>query len=115
MVIYHIDHMDNIYVTKGYETDVPCFVSHTDTVHAIDTINDGRRLYKTNHLRKSFGNEEFEILYGMNDEGQPTGIGVMISVFICLELITRLDHCKVAFFVSEEIGCVGSSERCSLF
>ena len=114
VISYHIDHMDNIYVTKGYgEQTYPCFVSHTDTVHAIDTINVMEGVStKPTTFGKSFGNEEFEVLYGMNDEGQPTGIGGddKCGVFICLELITRLDHCKAAFFVSEEIGCVGSSE-----
>ena len=30
---YTVDQIGNIYVTKGDPEMVPCFVSHTDTVH----------------------------------------------------------------------------------
>lgn len=112
-VDYYVDSMNNIYVTKGVSPSYPCFVSHTDTVHAIDTINVVEGVSKKpNTFGKVFGNEEFDILYGVNNEGNPTGIGGddKCGVFICLELITMLDNCKAAFFVSEEIGCIGSSE-----
>ena len=45
-----------------------------------------------------------------NDNGEPTGIGGddKAGVFACLSLLEGLDDLKVAFFVSEEIGCKGS-------
>lgn len=110
---YYLDHMDNIYVTKGISNYYPCYVAHTDTVHNIDTINvvEGLRK-KPNTFGKTFGDEEHVSLFGMNDEGKPTGIGGddKSGIFICLEILNLLDECKLAFFVSEEIGCIGSSE-----
>lgn len=112
-VSYYLDNMDNIYVTKGVSESYPCFVSHTDTVHAIDSINVVEGVSKKpSTFGKSFGEEVFDVLYAVNDEGLPTGIGGddKAGIFICLELIKDLDVCKAAFFVSEEIGCLGSSE-----
>jgi di/tripeptidase len=110
---YYVDHMDNIYVTKGVSEYYPCYVAHTDTVHSIDSINviEVTRK-KPNTFGKTFGDEEFLSLTAVNDDGNPTGIGGddKAGIFTCLEIMNRLDECKLAFFVSEEIGCIGSSE-----
>ena len=43
---------------------------------------------------------------------EPSGIGGddKCGVFLALEMLDTLDNVKVAFFVSEEIGCVGSRQ-----
>jgi len=103
---YYLDDMNNIYVTK--QTDevefFPCVVSHTDTVHNIDTIN-----VKEETLPNEQGVFK-PALKAYNDSGKPTGIGGddKCGVFACLELLKELPNLKVAFFVSEETGCHGS-------
>jgi len=104
---FKIDEMGNIYVTKGviYDNEYyPCVVAHTDTVHAIDTIN-----IKEEYLKDSKGNESLS-LKAYNDQGFPTGIGGddKCGVFACLQLLEEFDVLKAAFFVSEEVGCIGS-------
>ena len=103
---HYLDDMGNIYVTK--QTDeaeyFPCVVSHTDTVHNIDTINIKEMMLP---------NEQGVIkpsLKAFNDSGKPTGIGGddKCGVYACLELLKELPNLKVAFFVSEETGCHGS-------
>ena len=113
MVIdYYLDDLNNIYVTKGESISYPCFISHTDTVHEIDSINviEGIKT-KPITFGKSFGDEEHNVLFAVNDQGNPTGIGGddKAGIFICLEILRNVEDCKLAFFVSEEIGCIGSS------
>ncbi len=104
---FKIDEMGNIYVTKGVISEneyYPCVVAHTDTVHEIDTIN-----IKEEYLKDSKGNESLS-LKAYNDRGLPTGIGGddKCGVFACLQLLEEFDVLKAAFFVSEEVGCIGS-------
>ena len=97
------DKHNNIYVTKGNADYYPCFVSHTDTVHYI------------NHNLKVVELEENgkKILTGIDSETmKPSGIGGddKCGVYLCLEMLDKLDNVKAAFFVSEEIGCLGSKQ-----
>lgn len=97
----YINDNGNIYVTKGISDSYPCIVSHTDTVHRIIPDNDYTIV----------ANDEFAIGY---DRGKmtPTGCGGddKVGIFICLQLLQEYDAVKVAFFVDEEVGCVGSYE-----
>ena len=47
-----------------------------------------------------------------NKKVYPTGIGGddKAGVFICLQLLEKLDSCKVFLPVAEETGCNGSKE-----
>jgi di/tripeptidase len=108
---YHIDDYNNIYAIKK-ESDVsddfyyPCVISHTDTVHNIDTINiREENLTNAQHQLKLS-------LKAYNNEGRPTGIGGddKCGVFACLTLLKELPYLKAAFFVSEETGCHGSKK-----
>ena len=102
-----VDQYYNIYVTKQTDENIdffPCVISHTDTVHRIDTINVREEMLKNaqGELKPS--------LKAYNDEGKPTGIGGddKCGVYACLELLKELPNLKAAFFVSEETGCHGS-------
>jgi tripeptide aminopeptidase len=98
---FYKDFYGNIYVTKGESEFFPCFISHTDTVHGID---------KGLVVVEEIYNDQL-ILKGINDKtGNPSGIGGddKCGVFLCLEMLDKLDNVKAAFFVSEEIGCKGS-------
>jgi putative aminopeptidase FrvX len=106
---HYVDEHMNVYATKQ-EADVsddfmfPCVVSHTDTVHNLDTIN-----IREMSLRDS--QKKFKLaLKAFNDEGYSTGIGGddKCGIFACLTLLKELPYLKAAFFVSEEVGCVGS-------
>ena len=106
---YYIDINNNVYATKK-ESDVPddfyfpCVISHTDTVHNIDTIN-----IREENLRNAQDQLKLS-LKAYNNEGRPTGIGGddKCGVFACLTLLKELPYLKAAFFVSEETGCHGS-------
>lgn len=107
---HYVDDKMNIYATKKETTDLPenfyfpCVISHTDTVHRIDTIN------VTEMMLKNAQGELKPALKAFNDNGQPTGIGGddKCGVFACLSLLKELPFLKAAFFVSEETGCHGS-------
>lgn len=98
---FTVDEHGNVYVTKGNTEFFPCFVSHTDTVHEINE----------NFIVKQINTPNETILTGVDSKtGKPSGIGGddKCGVFICLEMLDVLDNVKAAFFVSEEIGCIGS-------
>jgi len=89
------DEWNNVFIRKGSARFLPCVAAHIDTVHPprpVEVIQrDG-------------------MLFGVDTQGQPTGIGAddKAGVFICLELLERFDHIAVALFAAEEIGCVGA-------
>lgn len=98
---YTKDKLGNIFVTKGKAEYYPCFVSHTDTVHFINN----------NLMVTELEEDGKTILTGVDSKSlKPSGIGGddKCGVFLCLEMLDTLENVKVAFFVSEEIGCLGS-------
>ena len=108
---HYVDNKMNIYATKKETSDLPddfffpCVISHTDTVHHLDSINIEEMMLKNSQgeLKPS--------LKAFNDEGLPTGIGGddKCGVFACLTLLKELPYLKAAFFVAEETGCHGSN------
>lgn len=100
---YSKDKMGNIYVTKGEAEFYPCFVAHTDTVHH---VNHNLKVVQLEENGKT-------ILTGIDSKTmKPSGIGGddKCGVFLCLEMLDTLENVKVALFVSEEIGCLGSRQ-----
>jgi tripeptide aminopeptidase len=111
---YYLDHMNNVYVTKGQAEYYPCVLAHIDTVHHIKPLNVietyGRR---PNTFGMKFKDKiERLFLTGVDDKGFPSGIGGddKCGVYTCLRLLDSMDNIKAAFFVSEETGCWGSRE-----
>jgi tripeptide aminopeptidase len=109
-ISHFVDEFNNVYATKQESQDLPedfyfpCVISHTDTVHSIDTINISEEMLPN-------AQDELKLSYkAYNDEGNPTGIGGddKCGVFACLTLLKELPNLKAAFFVSEETGCHGS-------
>lgn len=108
---FFLDPYGNVYATKqdgeiSEDFYFPCVVSHTDTVHNIDSIN-----IREEQLPNAQG--EIKLSFkAYNDKGNPTGIGGddKAGVFACLTLLKELPFLKAAFFVSEEIGCIGSKK-----
>lgn len=103
---YYVDEMSNIYCTKGDSVIYPCVVAHTDTVHFNNFID------VRTELKRNCRDILKEAYKGYDAKGKPTGIGGddKAGVFACLTLLLELPVLKAAFFVSEEIGCIGSSK-----
>jgi di/tripeptidase len=107
---HYVDDKMNVYATKQETSELPedfyfpCVISHTDTVHNIDTIN-----IKEMMLPNAQGKMK-PSLKAYNDSNFPTGIGGddKCGVFACLTLLKELPNLKAVFFVSEETGCHGS-------
>lgn len=116
-VSVYSDDMGNIYATKGILATgyYPLFIAHTDTVHEMidDIIVVKTELPKPNTFGMTYNPTVLhKSLKAIDNDGNPTGIGGddKCGIFICLELLRKLENCKVALFVSEETGCVGSSK-----
>jgi len=94
------DYSGNIYVKKGYANTFPCIASHIDTVHMIIPDKD----YLVLNSDKEF--------WGVNLATRGyAGIGGddKCGIYTCLDNLVIHDNIKLAFFVNEEVGCVGSS------
>lgn len=94
------DAFGNMYVVKGMPKKgefYPCVVAHIDTVQAIVPT------------QKVF--HEKGVLFAMDMEKvEQIGIGGddKVGIYLALEMLSRLDACKVVFFREEESGCLGS-------
>lgn len=102
------DPLGNIYMTKGKpdaQGFYPMVCAHTDSVHELHTT----KIVEENGLLRAmaYGRPSRE---HTEDMWFPHGCGGddKAGVFICLELLERQSCLKAAFFVSEEIGCIGS-------
>jgi len=95
------DSAGNIYAIKGEADTYPCIVAHMDTVHKI--VPDAE--YKV------ISDDDYAFAYNPVKR-KMTGVGGddKVGIYIALQMVRDLDHCKVAFFVDEEIGCVGSMQ-----
>jgi hypothetical protein len=89
------DEHGNIYVTKGKADLYPCIVSHLDQVH------------KYNPNKTIVANGDYLMAFdGARQIG--TGGDDLVGVFMCLNLLDAVDNIKIAFFLQEEVGCIGS-------
>lgn len=92
-----------ITATKGLSETYPCVVAHMDEVH---DRHIGKRIFET----------ENGLLFGYDIlKGEQCGIGAddKNGIWVALKMLERLDAIKVAFFIGEEIGCMGS-KQCDL-
>lgn len=93
------DNTGNLYITKGDAEDYPCLCAHMDQVqdfHPKDFVcieNDDVIMGYSPKMRKQCG-------LGADDKN---------GIFVALSCLQKYDILKCAFFVGEEIGCVGSS------
>ena len=90
---------NNVYVTKGIAETYPCVVAHTDTVHK---IHADFQVYENKDIIFAFSNDEYkQVGVGGDDK---------VGVWVALEMLISCDTIKCAFFHSEEIGCIGSTD-----
>lgn len=93
------DAAGNLLITKGKSETYPCMAAHMDQV-------------------QQFHSKDFQIVEVMGDvmgyspknhKQQGLGADDKNGIYICLEMLRKYDAIKVAFFVGEECGCIGSS------
>jgi tripeptide aminopeptidase len=106
-VSYYQDELGSLYITKGDSSTYPCLVAHLDSVHDITEME-----VMEEQLPNAQGDLKLALKAYDKDEGLPTGIGGddKAGVFICLQLLEKLDVCKVFLPIAEETGCNGSRE-----
>lgn len=95
-----VDKAGNVLVTKGDAESYPCVAAHIDQVqdrHARDF-----RVIKADDTILGFSPKQ--------REQQGLGADDKNGIWIALEMLRQFDVLKCAFFVGEEIGCVGSSQ-----
>jgi len=112
---YHIDEKRNIYVQKGSvnkDEYFPCVISHMDTVHSDQThlVDKNINLSILELISEFSDNVPVLVAYDPITKLK-TGIGGdnKCGVYVCLRLLEELENIKIAFFVEEEIGMLGSS------
>lgn len=90
----------NIYVTKGVSDTYPCLVAHIDQV-------------QTQHSKDFQAIETQDIIFGWSPKNKRfEGLGADDGngVWVALKTLQKTEALKVAFFVGEETGCVGSNK-----
>lgn len=88
----------NIYISKGSADSYPCVVAHLDQV-------------QKKHSRDFVAVETDDIIFGYspsNRRREGLGADDKNGLWIALKCLEEFDDIKVAFFISEEVGCVGS-------
>jgi len=95
-----VDKHGNIYATKGRTDTYPCIVAHTDEVHPKRSKG-----YEVINFRD-------EIIFGYDTHKKHlVGIGAddKNGIWISMRCLEEYEHMKCAFFMGEEIGCIGSN------
>ena len=90
----------NIYITKGTAKTYPCMVAHLDQVQKY-------------HPTDFTVIETKDLLFGYSPKERSfCGLGAddKNGVWLCLQCLQKFNEIKVAFFVGEEVGCIGSSK-----
>lgn len=116
---FYVDTIGNIYLTKGKSENYPCMVAHMDTVHKIDSF--GIDIVEETYVKTSSDSSTVcngkQVLRGYvkgteHTRKNRTGCGGddKAGIFLALEVMDKFDIMKCAFFISEEIGCIGSSQ-----
>lgn len=93
------DDLGNLFCTKGESETYPCLAAHLDQV-------------QRKHSKDFECIEGKDVVFGYSAKSrelQGLGADDKNGIFICLECLKKYDILKVAFFVGEEIGCVGSN------
>ena len=120
---YEIDTIGNILITKGTLNKgeyYPCLAAHLDTVHNFEEdykVISYKDKQTSNTVIRSicmptYVEPETKIEYKVDKPEFCGGCGDDLGgVWIVLDLIRKLDVCKAALFVGEEVGCKGSGRR----
>ena len=94
-----MDKSGNLYVRKGESKTYPCIVAHVDQVQSL-------------HSEDFQAVETQDIIFGWsrkNKRFEGLGADDKNGIWVALKCLLKYDVLKVALFVGEEIGCVGSN------
>lgn len=92
------DKIGNLYITKGQAETYPCIVAHLDQVQRL-------------HSKDFCAIETGEIIFGYSPSNRrQEGLGAddKNGIWVALQCLMKYEALKIAFFVGEEVGCVGS-------
>lgn len=98
--IVESDDIGNLYIRKGNADTYPCIVAHTDQVQK--SHSDDFRCIESDGVILGYSNTAKSL--------QGLGADDKNGIWVALKCLMKYDAIKVAFFVGEEIGCVGSSK-----
>lgn len=93
------DNAGNMYITKGKSETYPCIVAHLDQVQRRHS-SDFQVVVSEDIICAFSLSQKMQQGLGADDKN---------GLWIALKCLEKYDVLKVAFFVSEEIGCIGSS------
>ncbi len=94
------DKIGNVYVTRGNSPTYPCVVAHMDQVQ--DPHEKDFQVFNLNGKLYGFSGSKMEMRgLGADDKN---------GIWVALNSLKKHGVFKCAFFVGEEVGCVGSSE-----
>ncbi|NBS69444.1 hypothetical protein EBT31_11105 [bacterium] len=96
-----IDKIGNIYMQRGSAETYPCVVAHIDTVHSV--LPPGHALMAA-EVKPG-------VVTGFDAATmEQSGIGGddKCGIYAALRAMIATPACKAAFFVDEEVGCIGS-------
>lgn len=99
-VTFRNDHVGNLYMIKGNSETYPCIVAHLDQVQKV-------------HSEDFQAIETEDIIFGYSPKNRRReGLGAddKNGIWIALKCLEKYKCIKVAFFVSEEVGCIGSRD-----
>ncbi len=92
------DKIGNLYITKGQADTYPCIVAHLDQVQRL-------------HSKDFRAIETEDIIFGYSPSNRcQEGLGAddKNGIWVALQCLIKYEALKIAFFVGEEVGCVGS-------
>lgn len=92
------DKIGNLYITKGQADTYPCIVAHLDQVQRL-------------HSKDFRAIETEDIIFGYSPSNRcQEGLGAddKNGIWVALQCLMKYEALKIAFFVGEEVGCVGS-------
>lgn len=94
------DKLGNLFIRKGDAESYPCIAAHLDQV-------------QREHSKDFEVIEGNDVVFGYSAKSrsqQGLGADDKNGIWICLECLREFSDLKVALFVGEETGCVGSSD-----
>lgn len=94
-----VDKTGNLFITKGDAETYPCIVAHLDQVQRY-------------HSKDFRAIETRDIIFGYSpSKRRQEGLGAddKNGIWIALKCLRKYDAIKIAFFVGEEVGCIGSN------
>lgn len=94
------DNTGNLYITKGKSETYPCVVAHLDQVQK--THSKDFRAVETKDIILGYSSS--------NKRQEGLGADDKNGIWVALKCLEKYDAIKLAFFVQEETGCVGSSK-----